>query len=143
MESPDKWALFDHLPAPTYAKGNFCLLGDAAHATTPHSGAGAGFAIEDAHMLSGLLASENIKSVEDIKYAFKAYDEVRRPRSQELVSRSRRQGMILDLQKHDGGMVTGEELKNSMEKNQNWVWEVDLSQMLQHGKELFKNYSRI
>ncbi|KAH7412926.1 hypothetical protein BKA64DRAFT_568081 [Cadophora sp. MPI-SDFR-AT-0126] len=141
MESPDKWALFDHLPAPTYSKGNFCLLGDAAHATTPHSGAGAGFAIEDAHLLSALLSSENIKSAEHIQHAFKAYDEVRRPRSQELVTRSRRQGMMLDLQKPDGGMVSGEELRTSMEKNQDWVWEVDLSQMLREGNELFKRYS--
>ena len=141
MESPDKWALFDHLPAPTYSKGNFCLLGDAAHATTPHSGAGAGLAIEDAHLLSGLLTSENIKSADDIKFAFRAYDEVRRPRSQELVMRSRRQGMMLDLQKPDGGLVTGEELKRSMEENQDWVWEVDLGQMLQQGKELFRKFS--
>jgi len=42
MEKPDVWALFDHPPAPTYFKGRFALLGDAAHASTPHQGAGAG-----------------------------------------------------------------------------------------------------
>ena len=55
--------------------------------------------------------------------------------------RSRRQGMMLDLQKPDGGLVTGEELKRSMEENQDWVWEVDLGQMLQQGKELFRKFS--
>ncbi|KAH7348591.1 putative salicylate hydroxylase [Rhexocercosporidium sp. MPI-PUGE-AT-0058] len=142
MENPDKWALFDHLPAPTYSKGNFCLLGDAAHATTPHSGAGAGFAIEDAHLLSGLLSPKNINSAEDIRYAFRAYDEVRRPRSQELVTRSRKQGMMLDLQQSDGGVVTGEELKSGMEQNMDWVWEIDLSEMLERGKGLSKSYPR-
>jgi 2-polyprenyl-6-methoxyphenol hydroxylase-like FAD-dependent oxidoreductase len=38
MDKPDKWALFNHLPAPTYTKGSLCILGDAAHATTPHLG---------------------------------------------------------------------------------------------------------
>lgn len=35
MQKPDTWALFDHPPAPTYIKGRICLLGDAAHASTP------------------------------------------------------------------------------------------------------------
>ena len=38
IDEPDKWALFNHLPAPTYAKANLCILGDAAHASTPHLG---------------------------------------------------------------------------------------------------------
>jgi len=42
MQKPDIWALFNHLPAPTYFKNRTCLLGDAAHASTPHNGAGAG-----------------------------------------------------------------------------------------------------
>ncbi|RAL66883.1 hypothetical protein DID88_007665 [Monilinia fructigena] len=36
-------------------KGRIVLLGDAAHASTPHQGAGAGQAIEDAFILSNLL----------------------------------------------------------------------------------------
>ncbi len=143
IDNPEKWALFDHLPAPTYTKGKFCLLGDAAHATTPHSGAGAGFAIEDVHLLSGLLTPETIKSVKDIEYAFRAYDQVRRPRSQELVTKSRRQGMMLDFQNPDGGTVSGESLKKSMESNMEWVWEVDLQQMLNEAKVLFWSYDRL
>ena len=50
IDKPEQWALFDHLSALTYAKGNFCILGDAAHATTPHSGAGVWFAIENVHL---------------------------------------------------------------------------------------------
>lgn len=40
----DIWAIFDlgeHAP-PSYAKGRTAILGDAAHATSPHHGAGAG-----------------------------------------------------------------------------------------------------
>lgn len=137
IDKPEKWALFDHLPAPTYAKGNFCILGDAAHATTPHSGAGAGFAIEDVHLLSGLLTPDLIKSVSDIKHALQVYDEIRRPRSQELATRSRTQGMLMDLQSESGGAVSEEILKESLASNMRWVWEVDLGGMLENGKLLF------
>ena len=36
--TPDLWALFDYPPADTFCKGRVCLLGDAAHASTPHQG---------------------------------------------------------------------------------------------------------
>ena len=140
IDNPDKWGLFEHLPASTYAKGRFCLLGDAAHATTPHGGAGAGFAIEDVHLLSGLLASDQIKSVSDLKYAFRAYDAIRRPRSQELVTRSRSQGMFLDLQSPSGGEVTEEILTESLKRNMKWIWAVDLEGMLADAKHHFKTY---
>lgn len=37
-ENVDIWAIFDMLdyPAPLYAKGRVCIIGDAAHATSPH-----------------------------------------------------------------------------------------------------------
>ena len=143
IDKPEKWALFDHLPAPTYAKGNFCLVGDAAHATTPHSGAGAGFAIEDVHLLSSVLTPDLIKSRSDIRYAFKAYDEMRRPRSQEMVTRSRTNGLLMDLQREDGFEVTDEMLKQSLASNMKWVWEIDLERMLEEVHALFKKYERM
>ena len=44
------------MPAPWY-RGRVLLIGDAAHATTPHLGQGAGMAIEDAVVLADLLGS--------------------------------------------------------------------------------------
>ena len=44
------------LPAPWY-RGRVLVLGDAAHATTPHLATGAGIAIEDAVVLAELLGS--------------------------------------------------------------------------------------
>jgi salicylate hydroxylase len=117
-------------------KGNYCLVGDAAHATTPHCGAGAGMAIEDAHLLSALLTPDLIKSRRDIKYAFNAYDQIRRPRSQALVAQSRSQGMLLDLQDVNGGTVRGKELKTCMENNMKWVWTVDLQAMVVEARNL-------
>jgi 2-polyprenyl-6-methoxyphenol hydroxylase-like FAD-dependent oxidoreductase len=45
------------LPSPWY-RGRVLLIGDAAHATTPHLANGAAMAIEDAVVLSDLLASD-------------------------------------------------------------------------------------
>ncbi|RYP06730.1 hypothetical protein DL764_002982 [Monosporascus ibericus] len=55
----DKWAIFDTAehPAPYYARGRICVAGDAAHASSPHLGSGAGFGIEDALALAALLAA--------------------------------------------------------------------------------------
>jgi salicylate hydroxylase len=114
------------------------LLGDAAHASTPHCGAGAGFAIEDAHILSGLLTPDLISSAADIKIAFQAYDRIRRPRSQELVRRSRNNGMLLDLQNPNGGKMSPEQVMPLVEDNQKWVWTADISKMLTDAREVFK-----
>jgi 2-polyprenyl-6-methoxyphenol hydroxylase-like FAD-dependent oxidoreductase len=46
------------LPAPWYS-GRVVLIGDAAHATTPHLAAGAMMAVEDALVLSELLVDED------------------------------------------------------------------------------------
>jgi salicylate hydroxylase len=52
---PLQWSLWHHVSITTYYHGNICLLGDSAHATTPHQGAGAGQCLEDALILSRLL----------------------------------------------------------------------------------------
>lgn len=51
------------MPAPWY-RGCVLLIGDAAHATTPHMGQGAAQAVEDAVVLGELAASEN--SLQDL-----------------------------------------------------------------------------
>jgi len=70
------------LPRPWY-KGRIILIGDAAHATTPHLASGAGIAVEDALVLSELLAST--PSVED---AFEAFMERRFERCRLVVENS-------------------------------------------------------
>lgn len=115
-----------------HESGQFCILGDAAHASTPHCGAGVGMGLEDAFILSRLMRPEFIHSRNDIKHAFRAYDAVRRPRAQELVRRSRRQGNLFCLQ------ITGvSELIEDMDSNMAWVWDVDFDSMLRSAEEAF------
>lgn len=127
MEKPDVWALFDHPPAPTYFKGHFALLGDAAHASTPHQGAGAGQAIEDAFILSNLLGQVN--SVDEIEKAFHAYDAVRRPRSQKVVATSRDAAKIYEFE--DEKLKSNlDMIKRTLEMRYDWIWNEDLPQQL-------------
>lgn len=53
---PTRWSLHHHLSTPIYYSNLICLIGDAAHASTPHQGAGAGQCLEDALLLSHLLS---------------------------------------------------------------------------------------
>jgi 2-polyprenyl-6-methoxyphenol hydroxylase-like FAD-dependent oxidoreductase len=87
----DIWALFDHhILARTVHNGNTALIGDAAHATTPYQGLGAGFAIEDAYVLASLFAHvQRSESSDDIESCLKAYNNVRIDRGHRLVETSR------------------------------------------------------
>lgn len=90
-ENLDIWAIFDLLddPPPTYAKGRVAIVGDAAHATSPHHGAGAGLCIEDAAVMAEMLADESVKSSKDLEAVFATFHEVRKERGMFLMSSSR------------------------------------------------------
>lgn len=85
--------LWDHPAARRYVSGNICIVGDAAHATTPWQGSGGGMSIEDSLVLSSLLG--RAKTPKDAAVALKVYDEVRRPRTQRIVESSRETGLIM------------------------------------------------
>lgn len=128
VENPVVWALFDHLPIKSYhRKGKICLLGDSAHASTPHHGAGAGMAVEDALIMSRLLTS--VRRVEDFEPAFATYDAVRRPRSQQLVASSRKIGDVYNFEDETIGdnMAAMRDYLNNAWK---WIWEEDLDLQL-------------
>ncbi|KAF2658315.1 salicylate hydroxylase [Lophiostoma macrostomum CBS 122681] len=92
---PDHRAMYlwEHPPAPTYVSGPLCVMGDAAHATTPWQGSGGGMSTEDSLILSTLLGRSI--TPRDAVAALKAYDQVRRPRTQQIVESSRITGDIL------------------------------------------------
>lgn len=135
MEKPDVWALFDHAPAPAYTKGRVCILGDAAHASTPHQGAGAGQAIEDALIMSRVMAL--VYTSEGIERAFVAYDRVRRPRSQRQVATAREAGLLYDLQAPGIG-DDWEKIREQLRVRQNWLWERDLEVDTRDAEEAFR-----
>jgi salicylate hydroxylase len=123
LEGPTMWAMLDHLPAPRYHTGNIAMMGDAAHATTPFQGAGAGQAIEDALVLSTLF--QHVRSREQIAPALAAYDTVRRPRSQKVVLTSRD---ALNLFCFNDGFANGDTELWGMawDERMDWIWDIDL-----------------
>lgn len=124
MDDADLWALFDHQPAPTYCKGRVAILGDAAHASTPHQGAGAGQALEDAFILSTLLADEKTQSASEIAAVFEAYDAIRRPRSQKVVSTSRAAGETYAFRGPAGDDIDG--IRDELLTRYQWIWDEDM-----------------
>ncbi|MGK5639158.1 FAD-dependent monooxygenase [Streptomyces sp. URMC 126] len=76
-------------PLPSFTAGRVALLGDAAHAMTPHLGQGACQALEDAVTLAAALAAG--PSVES---ALARYDAERRPRSQGVARAARQAGRM-------------------------------------------------
>ncbi|KAI9712719.1 MAG: hypothetical protein M1820_001340 [Bogoriella megaspora] len=93
---PEQHAMYfwEHPPAHTYVSGPVCIMGDAAHATTPWQGSGGGMSIEDSLILSTLLA--RAKTPAEGLTALKVYDQVRRPRTQRIVESSRETGLIVN-----------------------------------------------
>jgi salicylate hydroxylase len=129
-----KWALWDSLPLTTYCRGNIALLGDAAHASLPHQGAGAGQAIEDALVLSEVLAVAHTK--EHAALALKAYDVIRRPRSQAVVKTSRDAGNLFKLYGPEGFDMSriGDNLLTRM----NWIWYESMELQINRAVEVFE-----
>ncbi|MFF9431402.1 FAD-dependent monooxygenase [Streptomyces sp. NPDC014746] len=76
-------------PLPSYAVGRVALLGDAAHAMTPHLGQGACQALEDAVTLAAALRAEST-----VGAALARYDAERRPRSQAVARAARQAGRM-------------------------------------------------
>lgn len=130
---PFKWALFNLQHSTPYNKGRLCLLGDSAHAATPHMGAGAGMAMEDAYILSHLIGA--VKGSAEIENAFWAYDAVRRPRTQRLVDNSRNAGLLIDFLTPEIGDNT-DAMKVQLDEWYRWLWHEDLEAQLESAKQL-------
>ncbi|MCB5179872.1 FAD-dependent monooxygenase [Streptomyces antimicrobicus] len=77
------------VPLPRFVSGRVALLGDAAHAMTPHLGQGACQALEDAVTLAAELAAGPGPEA-----ALARYDALRRPRTQAVTVAARRAGRM-------------------------------------------------
>lgn len=141
----DQWAIFDLAdhPLSSYSKGRICVAGDAAHACSPHHGAGAGFGIEDALALATVMeevvtaSTDHHQRSKAVKAAFTAYDRVRRERSQWLVQSARH---ICDTYEwaDPGCGRDPEKCLKEIEWRANVIWNLDIEDMRQKAREGFK-----
>jgi salicylate hydroxylase len=118
------------------------VLFTQAHAMTPFQGQGAGQAIEDACVLSTLLAralspsSKHVSArniLDRVSRALRVYDSVRRPIALDVLQRSRRNGRLFTYayppagaSEHSMGeymlMMSPAEMQDRVIKNWQWSW---------------------
>jgi 2-polyprenyl-6-methoxyphenol hydroxylase-like FAD-dependent oxidoreductase len=80
-------ATLDVATLPTWSRKRTLLVGDAAHATSPHAGQGASLALEDAMRLGRLM-----QNGQELGVTFEAFENERRPRAERVVALARRNG---------------------------------------------------
>lgn len=80
--------LFDMPSLPRWSRERVGLIGDAAHAMSPHSGQGASMALEDAFVLGTLLQLHR----DAPQQAFAEFERVRRGRVERAIALGRRSG---------------------------------------------------
>jgi salicylate hydroxylase/6-hydroxynicotinate 3-monooxygenase len=73
-----KWAVFERDALPTWHTGRVVLLGDACHPMTPYMAQGAASALEDAAVLTRVLAECDADGAQE---AFATYEATRKPRA--------------------------------------------------------------
>ncbi|KAI1452553.1 FAD/NAD(P)-binding domain-containing protein [Annulohypoxylon moriforme] len=148
-EKPLVWRIDDTAehPAPWYAQGRVCLAGDAAHASSPHHGAGAGFGVEDALALATALrlviedekykvsSTKNMK--EAVAAALEAYNDVRYARTQWLVRSSRETGDIYEWM-YPGSGSDPVKLRAEIAARQKVIWDFDVSGMVEETKSRYR-----
>jgi 2-polyprenyl-6-methoxyphenol hydroxylase-like FAD-dependent oxidoreductase len=80
-------ATLDVATLPNWSRKRALLIGDAAHATSPHAGQGASVALEDALRLGRLMRDD-----QEIGAIFEDFERERRPRAERIVALARRNG---------------------------------------------------
>jgi len=108
MDDISLWAINTVTGLPTFVGKRVAILGDAAHAMTPHQGSGAGQAFEDGYILAALLAQPSITPA-TLGSVLQIYDRIRRPFSQEVQRRSRYTGMLYEFNGDGCEAITEEE----------------------------------
>lgn len=96
-ETCAKWTIAElpALPTWTSTNGRVVLLGDAAHAMSPHAASGAATTIEDAEVLGLCVAA--CASLNDLPNATKMYEKIRKQRCERIQEISRQSAMTFSM----------------------------------------------
>lgn len=125
---PIKWGFFHHLHTSTYYRDRVVLLGDSAHASLPFQAAGAGQGLEDALVLSNILAKIHNDPDQGaalgpyIRAGLAAYDSIRRPRAQRQLQRSYEMSHMIHFQHPETGSDMNKVILKLQQEWFDWVW---------------------
>ncbi|KID84063.1 Aromatic-ring hydroxylase-like protein [Metarhizium guizhouense ARSEF 977] len=133
-----KWGIFDleQNPPPTYARGRACLVGDAAHASTPYLGVGACTGVEDALVICTLLESVQERALggdalrDALADALQTYSRARLDRGRWIHHHSRDMGQLYHWRYGPTGRDP-ERMKRKLEENWTAVVTYDVLAPLQ------------
>ena len=125
---PIRWGFFHHLHTSTYYRDRVALIGDSAHASLPFQAAGAAQGVEDALVLSNVLAElantsrNDTSSGQKVTAGLAAYDSVRRPRAQFQLEQSAEVARMIFLQHEVAGSDMNQILPRLQNGRFNWLW---------------------
>jgi salicylate hydroxylase len=131
---PTKWGFFHHWRTSTYNRGRVALLGDAAHASLPFQAAGAAQGLEDALVLSNVLAKvaslhETPKNLTPyIHTGLDAYDAVRRPRAQRQLEQAAEVAQMIFFRHEEAGSDMTKILPRLQQGRFDWLWFHDMNE---------------
>ncbi|OTB07663.1 hypothetical protein M426DRAFT_8657 [Hypoxylon sp. CI-4A] len=131
---PLRWPMWHHPNTSTFYKGRVCLLGDVAHASSPHQAAGAGQGLEDAAVLSHLLSL--VKTAGELETAFQVYDAIRRPRAQKVVATSFEAGLLYTW-RYPGVEDNMYKVVDNGNLRLHWIWKHDLRADIEKAEDDF------
>lgn len=109
--------------------GRIILTGDAAHATTPHQGSGAGQAIEDALFLSRAITHPTVyqsTSPKNLEAAIAVYNSYRKERAAKVQITSAQAGLLYEGQGVGGEGHDREKMKQNLDNRMKWIWDYDI-----------------
>ena len=99
-----------------------CLIGDAAHGTSPHIGQGAAISMEDAVVLA-----KCIRDIPSLENAFEKFEELRKPRAERIVKEAQNTGKFVltknPIKRRFSNILLSLTLRESaVKKRQNWIF---------------------
>ncbi len=96
-ESIGRADIHDLDPLERWTDRRVAILGDAAHATSPNLGRGAGEALEDAGVLADCLRPADLASAEDAASALRRFESRRQPATASVLRQAREIGEMLSF----------------------------------------------
>lgn len=94
-------------------------------------------ALEDAFILSRLMGE--IQSAKEIEAVFAAFDHVRRPRTQRLVTASKEAGEIYEFEALGDDV---ERITENLQQRYEWIWDEELDAQLEKAQAFLKEAKR-